>query len=98
MANSNKSHFSVIPHETKSIQIQNSCIKASSSEELIGTEIDSDLTFHDHNFVYSLRSGIELEKPSINIVQYRSEFKVYLGVKICELIPENIRSSELVDI
>ena len=35
-------------YETKSIQIQNSCIKASSSEELIGIKIDSNLTFHGH--------------------------------------------------
>ena len=32
----------------KSIQIENSCIKASSSEELLGIKIDSNLTFHNH--------------------------------------------------
>ena len=48
MANSSKSHFLISPYETKSIQIQNSCIKASSSEELLGIKIDSNLTFHDH--------------------------------------------------
>ena len=32
----------------KSIQIQNSCIKANSSEELLGIKIDSNLNFHDH--------------------------------------------------
>ena len=32
----------------KSIQIQNSCIKTSSSEEPLGIKIDSNLTFHDH--------------------------------------------------
>ena len=48
MANSSKRHFLISPYETKSIQIQNSCIKASSSEELLGIKIDSNLTFHDH--------------------------------------------------
>ena len=47
MANSSKSHFLISPYETKSIQIQNSCIKASSSEELLGIKINSNLTFHD---------------------------------------------------
>ena len=48
MANSNKSHFLISPYVTKSIQIQNSCIKASSSEELLGINTESNLTFHDH--------------------------------------------------
>ena len=48
MANFSKSHFLISPYETKPIQIQNLCIKASSSEELLGIEIDSNLTFHDH--------------------------------------------------
>ena len=47
MANSSKSHFLISPYETKSIQIQNSCIKASSSEELLKIKIDSNVTFHD---------------------------------------------------
>ena len=50
------------------------------------------------NPVYSLRSGIQLEKPSINTVQFGSQSTVYLGAKIWELIPENIKSSESVDI
>ena len=50
------------------------------------------------NSVYSLRSGIQLKKPSINTVQFRSESTVYLGAQIWELIPENIKSSESVDI
>ena len=41
MANSSKSHFLISPYETSSIQIQNSRIKASSSEELPGIKIDS---------------------------------------------------------
>ena len=48
--------------------------------------------------VYSLRNGIQLEKPSINTVQFGRESKVYLGVKIWESIPENIKSSKSVDI
>ena len=50
------------------------------------------------NFVYSLRSGIKLEKPSINTVQFRIRSTVYLGAKIWKLVPENIKSSESVDI
>ena len=48
MDNSSKSHFLISPYETKSIQIQNSCIKASSSEELFGITIVNNLSFHDH--------------------------------------------------
>ena len=48
IANSSKSHFLISPYETKSIQIQNSYIKASSFEELLRIKIDSNLTFHDH--------------------------------------------------
>ena len=48
MANSSKNHFLISPYKTKSIQIQKSCIKASSSEELLGIKIDSNFTFHDH--------------------------------------------------
>ena len=44
IANSSK----ISPYETKSIQIKNSCIKASCSEELLRIKIDSNLTFHDH--------------------------------------------------
>ena len=48
MANSSKNHFLISPYKTKSIQTQKSCIKASSSEELLGIKIDSNFTFHDH--------------------------------------------------
>ena len=54
--------------------------------------------FDSVNSVYSLRSSIQLEKPSINPVQFGSESTVYLGAKIWELIPENIKSFEPVDI
>ena len=50
------------------------------------------------NGVYSLRSGIQLEKPSINTAQFGSESTVYLGAKIWELIPENIKFSKSVDV
>ena len=50
------------------------------------------------NSVYNLRSGIQLKKPSINAVQFGNESTVYLGAKIWELIPENFKSSESVDI
>ena len=49
-------------------------------------------------YSYSLRSGILHEKLSINTVQFGSESTVYLGAKILELIPQNIKSSESVDI
>ena len=40
--------FLISPYEMKSIQIQNSCIQASSSEQLLGMKTDSNLTFHDY--------------------------------------------------
>ena len=50
------------------------------------------------NSVYSLRSDIQLERPSINTVQFGSESTVYFGAKMWQLIPENVKSSESVDI
>ena len=50
------------------------------------------------NSAYSLGSGIRLKKPSSNSIQFESESTVYLGAKIWEIIPENIKSSESVDI
>ena len=47
-ANSSKNHFLISPYQTKSIKIQNLCIKASFSEEVPGTKIDSNPTFHEH--------------------------------------------------
>ena len=38
------------------------------------------------NSVYSLRCGIQLEKPSINTVQFGNESTVYLGAKLWKLI------------
>ena len=68
IANSSKSHFLISPYETKSIQIQNSCIKASSSEELLEIKIDSNLTFHDH--IISLCS--KLIKNVVLYLEYQS--------------------------
>ena len=50
------------------------------------------------NIAYSVRSDIQLEKPSIDAVQFRSESTAYLGAKIWELIPESIKLSESVGI
>ena len=64
----------------------------------ISRKIMNEIFRFSKNSVYSLRSGIQLEKPSINTVQFGSQSTVYLGAKIWELIPENIKSSESVDI
>ena len=50
------------------------------------------------NYVWSLGSGIQFEKFSINTVQFGNESTVYLGAKIWELTPKSIKSSESVDI
>ena len=72
IANSSKSHFLISPYETKSIQIQNSCIKASSSEELLGIKIDSNLTFHDH--IISLCSKANKKRSAF------SRVSKYMGI------------------
>ena len=64
----------------------------------ISAKIMREIFRFNKNSVYSLRSGIQLEKPSNNTVQFGSESTVYLGAKILELIPENMKSSESVDI
>ena len=48
LANSGKSHFLTSPYERRSLRINDSVITPSSSEELLGVLIDSELTFHDH--------------------------------------------------
>ena len=73
MANFSKSHFLISPYETKPMQIQNSCIKASSSEELLGTKIDSNLTFHDH--IMSLCSKANKKLSAL------SRVSKYMGMK-----------------
>ena len=68
----------------------------------ISPKIKNKIFRFSKNSVYSLRSGIQFEKPSINTVrnseQFGSESTVYLGAKIWELIPENIKSSKSVEI
>ena len=48
----------------------------------ISPKIMNEIFQFSKNSVYSLRSGIHLEKPSINTVQFGSESTVYLGAKI----------------
>ena len=48
LANSGKSHLLTSPYERRSLKIHDSVITSSSSEELLGLLIDSELTFHDH--------------------------------------------------
>ena len=48
IANSSKIHFFFSSYETKSIQIQNSCINPSFSKKLLGIKIDCNLTFLEH--------------------------------------------------
>ena len=64
----------------------------------ISPKIMTEIFRFSKNSVCSLRSGIQLEKPVINTVQFGSESTVYLGAKIWGLIPENIKSAESVDI
>ena len=72
MANSSKSRFLISPYETKSIQIQNSCIKASSSEELLRIKIDSNLNFNDQ--IISLCSKANKELSAL------SRVSKYMGI------------------
>ena len=48
IANSSKSHFLTSPYERRTLKIHDSIITSSSSEELLGVLIDSELTFHNH--------------------------------------------------
>ena len=64
MANSSKSRFLISPYETKSIQIQNSYIKASSSEELLRIKTDSNLNFNDHIISLCSKANKELSALS----------------------------------
>ena len=83
MTNSSKSHFLISPYETKSIQIQNSCIKASSSEELLGIKTDSNLTFHDHIISLCWKANKKLSALSrllkyMDIIKRRILMKSYI--------------------
>ena len=48
IANSGKSPFLIRPYERRSLKIPDSIMTSSSSEELLGILIDSELTFRDH--------------------------------------------------
>ena len=58
----------------------------------------NDIFQFSENSVYNLRSGIKLEKPKIHTVQFGSESTVFLGAKIWDLIPDNIKSSKSLNI
>ena len=75
MANSRLSHFLISPYDAKSIEIQNLCIKAISSEELLLIKSDSSLTFHDH--ITSLCS--KANKKYIGIKKRRMLMKSYIS-------------------
>ena len=53
-ANSGKTHFPTSSHEKRSLKMHDSAITLRSSEKLLGSLIDSELTFHDH--IIRLRS------------------------------------------
>ena len=50
------------------------------------------------NSAYSIRSGIQLEKPKIHTVQFGSKSTVYLGAKSGITFVENVKTSELLEI
>ena len=84
MANSSKSHFLISPYETKSMKIQNSCIKTSSSEELLGTKIDSNLTFYDmiisHLYAQKLIKNLVLYQEYQSTLTYINEILHFLTI------------------
>ena len=98
-----KSSFKELLQKDRSITIhqknlQHLAIEIYKVKMGISAKIKSEIFRFSKNFVYSLRSGVQFEKPSINTVPFGSKSTVYLGAKIWELIPENIKSSESVDI
>ena len=98
-----KSSFKELLQKDKSITIplknlQYLAIEICKVKMGISPKIMNEIFRFSKNFVYSLRSGIQLEKPGINTVHFGSESTVYLEAKIWELIPENIKVSESVDI
>ena len=82
IANSIKNHFLISPYETKSIKMQNLCIKASFSEEVPGTKIDSNLTFHEH-----ITSLCSKANEKLNLL---SRVLKYMGIKKMAYINEII--------
>ena len=97
-----KSCFKELLEKDKSITIhqknlQDLAIEIYKIKMSISPKIMNEIFRFSKSSVYSLRSGIQLKKPSINTVQLGRESKVYLEAKIWELIPGNIKSSESVD-
>ena len=66
IANSSKIHFLFSSYETKSIQIQNSCINPSFSKKLLGIKIDCNLTFLEH--IKSLCSKVNKKLSALSRV------------------------------
>ena len=103
MHRENESCFKGLLQKDKSIAIRQKNLQYLAIENYkvkmnISPKIINEIFRFIKNSFHSLRNGIQLEKPSIHIAQFRSESTVYLGAKILELIPENIKSSELADI
>ena len=67
IANSSKSHFLTSPYERRTLKIHDSIITSSSSEELLGVLIDSELTFHDHITRLCSKANQKLSLEFLNI-------------------------------
>ena len=98
-----KSSFKELLQKDKSItthqkNLQHLAIEIYKVRMGISQKTMNEIFLFSKNSVYRLRSGIQLEKPSINTAKFGSESTVYLGAKIWELIPENIKSSKSVDV
>ena len=66
IANSSKIHFFFSSYETKSLQIQNSCINPSFSKKLLGIKTDCNLTFLEH--IKSLCSKVNKKLSALSRV------------------------------
>ena len=64
MANSSKSHILTSPYERRTLKIHDSIITSSSSEELLGVLIDSELTFHAHITRLCSKANQKLSTPA----------------------------------
>ena len=71
IANSSKSHLLVGPFENINLRIEDSIIKSSSSEELLGITIDSDLSFSDHISTLCAKANQKLSALA-RVVKYMS--------------------------
>ena len=90
-----KSSFKELLQKDKSMTIhqrnvQYLAIEIHKVRMVISPKIMNEIFRFSKTSVYSLRISIQLEKASINTVQFGSESTVYFGAKIWELIPENI--------